>query len=198
MSQPLTSRGSQTQSLILQAAYTLFLERGYHGTSMRQIAQRAGISLGNIYNHFASKEEVFKRVFDDHHPYHQILPAIKTEPGESAEEFVRRSAHRMVQILNQNPDFLKLVFIELVEFEGQHLPGLYETVFSEIIAILQPFLEKAEELKPLPTLLIVRAFLGLFFSYALTEMLMGELFPEELRQGTLDGLIDIYLHGILA
>jgi AcrR family transcriptional regulator len=43
---------------IVHAAVQCFLERGYHQTGVRDIAKQAGVSLGNLYNHFKSKEAV--------------------------------------------------------------------------------------------------------------------------------------------
>ncbi|WP_299343627.1 TetR/AcrR family transcriptional regulator [uncultured Maritalea sp.] len=43
---------------IVEAAVTCFLERGYHQTGVRDIAKQAGVSLGNLYNHFKGKEDV--------------------------------------------------------------------------------------------------------------------------------------------
>ena len=50
-----STKGERTRQEILQSAHQLFLKNGYHGTSMRQIAEGAGIAVGGIYNHFASK-----------------------------------------------------------------------------------------------------------------------------------------------
>jgi len=44
---------------ILSAALGCFLEKGYRSASMQEIAGKAGIAAGNIYNYFKSKEEVF-------------------------------------------------------------------------------------------------------------------------------------------
>ncbi len=43
---------------IVAAAITCFLDRGYHQTGVRDIAKQAGISLGNLYNHFKGKESL--------------------------------------------------------------------------------------------------------------------------------------------
>lgn len=43
---------------ITRAAVTCFLERGYHQTGVRDIAGQAGVSLGNLYNHFKGKEAI--------------------------------------------------------------------------------------------------------------------------------------------
>lgn len=51
-------RLEQRRELIIQAALGCFIERGFHQTGMRDIATTAGVSLGNLYNHFARKEEL--------------------------------------------------------------------------------------------------------------------------------------------
>ncbi len=43
---------------IVQAAVTCFLKRGFHQTGVRDIAKQAGVSLGNLYNHFEGKDAV--------------------------------------------------------------------------------------------------------------------------------------------
>ena len=47
-----------TARAILSAAVQMIAARGYHGTSIRDIATFAGISPGSIYNHFGSKHEL--------------------------------------------------------------------------------------------------------------------------------------------
>ncbi len=55
-------RNEQRVALILQAALQCFLAKGFHQTSMRDIAQAAGVSLGNLYNHFPGKEAIILAV----------------------------------------------------------------------------------------------------------------------------------------
>ena len=43
---------------IASAALSLFLQDGYHSTSVREIAQKAGLSVGSVFNYFTSKEEI--------------------------------------------------------------------------------------------------------------------------------------------
>lgn len=49
---------------IVEAAITCFVEQGIHQTSIRDIAERAGVSQGNMYNHFASKEALIVEIAD--------------------------------------------------------------------------------------------------------------------------------------
>ena len=48
----------QKKELILESALELFAENGFHATSISQIAKKAGISKGLIYNYFESKNEI--------------------------------------------------------------------------------------------------------------------------------------------
>ena len=74
-------RGLITRQAILNAAHQLFVQQGYHGTSMRQIAEAAGIGLSSLYNYFQSKEGVFRNVFFEFHPYHTVLPVLRNAAG---------------------------------------------------------------------------------------------------------------------
>lgn len=55
-------RNEQRIAQILQAALQCFLAKGFHQTGMRDIAQAAGVSLGNLYNHFPGKEAIILAV----------------------------------------------------------------------------------------------------------------------------------------
>lgn len=50
---------------VLRAAETVFAESGYEGATMAAIAERAGMSTGNLYRYFANKEMLFRTVFTD-------------------------------------------------------------------------------------------------------------------------------------
>jgi AcrR family transcriptional regulator len=51
-----------TEQRILDAAIDLFYERGYHATTMRDIAAAVGIKAGSLYNHYAGKQEILLRI----------------------------------------------------------------------------------------------------------------------------------------
>jgi len=53
---------AQRRTQILEAALECFLENGYHQTGVRDIAKKAGISLGNLYNHFPGKHDVLAEI----------------------------------------------------------------------------------------------------------------------------------------
>jgi AcrR family transcriptional regulator len=192
------SRGEQTRNTILQAAHDLFVAQGYHGTSMRQIAQGAGMALGSLYNHFASKEDVFQAVFFAYHPYHEVLPLIASSQGEDLETLIRDAARRMVQVVEGRPDFMNLMFIEVVEFKSAHAQQLMVEILPRGLEILSHLLKLSEgKIRPIPPLVVIRSFLGLFFSYYITDLIFAQATPPEFRENAMEHFLDIYLHGLL-
>jgi AcrR family transcriptional regulator len=191
------TKGERTRQQIIQAAHRLFVERGYHGTSMRQIAKQAGLALGGIYNHFAGKEEILTAVMIERNPYRDIAPALAIAEGETAEALVRNAAAGMLAALENHPDDLQLLFIEIVEFKGQHFPQLFESLFPQMIEFAQRLVQVNRDLRPIPPPTLLRAFVGFFFAYFMTEWLMGNQFPPESQQSAFEDFLSIYLHGIL-
>ena len=66
----LTPRAEQTRTAITEAALRLFRENGYEATTMRAIAQEAGVSTGNAYYYFGSKEELVQQFYAHTHADH--------------------------------------------------------------------------------------------------------------------------------
>ncbi len=196
MSEENLTKGERTRQSITDSAYTLFLEQGYAATSMRQIAGRAGLALGGIYNHFSSKEAIFSELIIDRHPYKQILPIMLNTPTDDMETFVRNAAHTMVDELGKRPDFIKLMLIEMVEFNGRNMTGILKQVLPQVLPLIQKFNKKL--LRSIPPFVFFRAFLGLFFSYYMTELLLANTPAAMLSTDALDHFIEIFLHGVMA
>jgi AcrR family transcriptional regulator len=64
MSASRASKGEQTRAAIVDAALGLFEEVGYDATTMRAIAERAGVSVGNAYYYFDSKDQLIQGFYD--------------------------------------------------------------------------------------------------------------------------------------
>jgi AcrR family transcriptional regulator len=61
---------------LLDAAYTLFADRGFHGASIEDICNEAGFTRGAFYSNFATKDELFLDLFDAH--AEQALDRLRT------------------------------------------------------------------------------------------------------------------------
>ena len=74
-----TRKGEQTRELILNTALEMLQERGYANTTMRAIAEKAGVSLGNAYHYFGSKDLLIQAFYHRTHGDHlrASLPALQ-------------------------------------------------------------------------------------------------------------------------
>jgi AcrR family transcriptional regulator len=88
------------------------------------------------------------------------------------------------------------MLIEIVEFNGRNLPLIQEEVLEQVPPLVNRF-NLQNRLRPVPPFVILRAFLGLIFSYFMTELLLASLPGELDGESALDHFVEIFLHGII-
>jgi AcrR family transcriptional regulator len=84
-----TPKGEQTKAAILRSALDLLQEHGYDKTTMRAIAKKASVSLGNAYHYFGSKEDLIQAFYHRLHEEHlaALRPALAQESTFKARLF---------------------------------------------------------------------------------------------------------------
>ena len=191
-------KGEVTRLAIEEAAIALFMEQGYHATSMRQIAERTDLALGGIYNHFSSKEELFEGISIDKHPYQTILPAIIAAEGERLEEFFKNAFHIIISELGKRPEFVNLMLIELVEFKGKHGAMMLREIAPKILPIFERVIKGRKDLRVTNPAVLMRSFIGSVVSFLITEIVISNSIISKLMpKNVSDAYVDIFLHGIL-
>ena len=191
-------KGDVTRLAIEDAAIELFMEQGYHATSMRQVADRTGLALGGIYNHFKSKDEIFEAIIVDKHPYKRILPLVMEAQGETAEEFLRNAFKISVTEIGKNPVYLKLMLIEIVEFNGKHGAGMLKEIAPRVLPVFEQMLKVRKGLRIANPAMFLRTFFGMIISYFITELITANsMISKFMPKDSADIYIDMYLHGVL-
>ncbi len=191
-------KGETTRLAIEDAALKLFMEQGYHASSMRQVADRAELALGGIYNHFKSKEEIFEAIIIDQHPYKKILPLVLAVEGDTAEEFFGNAFRIIITELGKQPEFINLMFIELVEFKGKHGAVMLREISPKILPVFKRIVKSMKGLRITNPAVLMRSFFGLIISYFITGMLISDSVVSKLMpKNSTDVYIDIFMHGIL-
>ncbi len=80
----------EKRELILRAAASLFVERGIHGTSLNEIAQRFNISKPALYHYARSKDDIIAQILDGAATtYHELLAANQQRGGTGREQLVQ-------------------------------------------------------------------------------------------------------------
>jgi AcrR family transcriptional regulator len=198
MNKEKTTKGEVTRVAIEDAAIELFMRQGYHATSMRQIAEGADLALGGIYNHFKSKDEIFEAIIVDKHPYKKVLPLILAAEGETIEEFLSNAAHVIINELSSQPYYIKLMLIEIAEFDGAHGASLIKEIAPKILPVFEKIVKRRKDLRVTHPAILMRSFIGMVMSYMMTEIVLSKSILKNLMpKNTLDAYVDIYMHGII-
>lgn len=121
---------------VLKAALSLFSRQGYRATSMRQIARRSGLSVGNLYHHFGNKETIFQRLIDQ---YWEVLldpelPLNRIFAERRFPDDLEEMAAAIEQVVTENSSHILLIYIDVIEFKGKHIRAFYQRMADRFAA----------------------------------------------------------------
>lgn len=170
---------AESREKILRAAEGLFSTKGFHGTGLRDVANGAGVSVGNIYNHFATKEELFDSLLQELEALYldptQPLPRALATIGFPNE--LERLGEASRETVKKFASYIRLIYVDVIEFEGKHIARLYagmadryRKVFAERVAEGKKKGELSDEADP-----VIAAMMStiLYMYYFTVEHLFG-------------------------
>ena len=105
-----TPKGGETKSRILATALEMFQKRGYEQTTMRAIAERAGVSLGNAYYYFRSKEQLIQAFYHRTHEEHVAASQAVLESNKDLEARLREVLRLKISTLEPYHEFAGVLF----------------------------------------------------------------------------------------
>lgn len=171
-------KSERSQRQILDAALALFAHQGYRATSVRDIADRAGLSTGNVYHHFSDKETIFRTLLDEYwkaidspdYPFNRALASGQFPDNLEALGYATRDS------IKQYREYIALIYVDVIEFDGSHIRKFY----SEMATRFQKFIDShgGPELKgrlrpgvsPVSAVMVATRF---FLNYFTVELLFG-------------------------
>ncbi|CAN5767760.1 hypothetical protein BH24ACI1_BH24ACI1_23030 [soil metagenome] len=190
---------------IEDAAKELLIKQGFHATSMRDIAKRAGISLGNVYNYFETKEAIFESIIDRYLiVIDQRIKDILEELDEPLDpQDMRRLGEMIGEMVDQHQDFWLLMYIDVLEFQNRHFRKMFEGLAEKFRRLFEEKFASAIERGDLrsgvdPAVGFTVAYMQ-FFNYFLVEKLFGGNLHLGLTDDqALNYLTKIFSYGVLS
>jgi AcrR family transcriptional regulator len=95
---------------------------------MRQIATASGLSVGNLYHHFANKEELFQRLLDQY--WERVMdPELRLNRVIDAAGFpedLEEMASAIEEVVETFAPYILLIYVDVIEFEGRHVRTFYD------------------------------------------------------------------------
>lgn len=195
------TKGERTRRTILEAAKALFLTQGFTATSMRQIGQAAHITPAAIYNHFASKDEIFSVLLAELALYDELFAFIEDIQADTAEELLRRMFTGIVELTSKHEDYIRLALIDAQERDAAMLVTFLPKTIPRFLAFYERLATMDSNhgrLRDLSPFLLVRTMISLIAGYLITEHVVraaGNLDLPDLDWA--DGMAEILLHGAL-
>jgi AcrR family transcriptional regulator len=180
---------------ILSTAKHLFIQHGYHGLSMREIAEAVGVTKAALYYHFKDKEELFLAILDLYlNETSNAIDHILTEPGSSTGK-IRMFVE---YILGQPADQRAIIRLASQEMSQLSLPVrksfdevYHEKFVNKIKAMLRSGMENGEFRLMQPEV-ATWALLGIMYPYFYPAHTGNTPLPAE----TIHEITTIYLNGI--
>lgn len=110
-----TPRGEQTKQLIVETALRLFRENGYEQTTMRAVAREAGVSVGNAYYYFGSKEHLIQAFYEEIQQEHLRRSRAALAASKDFGERLASTMHAGIDALTPYHDFAGKFFKSAAE-----------------------------------------------------------------------------------
>jgi AcrR family transcriptional regulator len=113
------AEAAQTRDAVLASARRLFADRGYHDVSVPEIAKAAGVTHGALYHHFATKQDLFRAVFDQvEHELNDEVVTVALGEATAWDAFV--AGTRVVLSVMGNHDYRQVALTDAPSVFGWH------------------------------------------------------------------------------
>ncbi len=200
---PQAREKSTTRDKLLEAAIKLFAEKGFNGTTTKEIAEKAEVNEALIFRHFSTKRDLYgaiieKKIFEE--PGIEITLETHKDSKDDALVFTA-IATRMFDRCGKDPSFMRLLHFSALE--GHDLSDMFfETYVEYINMLIYDYIEtriKEGALRNVNPLYASKAFIGMVVNQIIAQELFGEKKRGKIDQEQLIAtFVGIFLNGIKA
>jgi AcrR family transcriptional regulator len=179
---------------ILQQAALLFAERGYHGVSMRELAEACEVTQAAFYYHFRSKEAILLAILQSYREeIGTAIDAIRAQNGSAAGQLTQI----IEMLLSQRPDQRSVIRLAMQEIHNldpetrlQFTRLYHERFTGQIEAVLQAGIEQ-HEFRAVSPAIYTWILLGMLFPFLTTRNQTPELglAPQKMAQVIMEAFL---------
>lgn len=172
---------ADTESRIMDAAKTVFIEKGLDGTTMQQIADKAGMNKSLLHYYFRTKEKLFKAVFS--FAFNHFVPQIQEIIASEETIFIKieRIVDEYIDMLSKN-SFVPAFILHEINRNPDRLFDIVQGSGLNPKTLIDQFMQEIEKgnIRPVnPKHLIVNMLSLCIFPFAARPLLQRVLFNNE-------------------
>ncbi len=191
----------QRKATIVKAAIRLFAERGFRGTTTRELAAAVGVTEPVLYQHFETKRELYSAIIDTKSKEGQEKFAARLSPFLESDDdrgFFTQLAELILEHYYSDPAFVRLLLFSALE-RHELAKLFYERQLLCLQTMITGYIRrriKEKAFSPMDSLVAACAFLGMVTRFGLNAVLFNEKVGKTRRKRVVGGIVTLFLRGI--
>jgi AcrR family transcriptional regulator len=189
-----------TKQRLLDATLKLISEKGYLGSTTREIAQEAGVTELTLFRHFGTKEKLFEALLRNHTFLPRLKELLPELDGLSYGDSLRLIATRFLLSLKERKSMVKIMYSEVTIYP-EKIKKLYKKFADDLRLTLASYfrgLQKQGLLRTVSPEMAAQLFLGMLFSYFRSEEIMREGgMKKQAMEKNIKEFVDIFMFGTM-
>jgi TetR/AcrR family transcriptional regulator len=192
-----------TRDRILETSIELFAEKGFNGTTTKEIAERAEVNESLIFRHFSTKRELYGAIIErkiDEEPGIE-MPLHEHKNSKDVRLIFTAIAERMFDKCGKDSSFIRLLHFSALE--GHELSDMFFDTYVEYVnTLLCDYIEKRvkdKTFKKVNPLYASQAFIGMIVNHIIERELFGAKNRKKTNEKeVIETFVSIFLDGIKA
>ena len=190
----------ERRSAIVQAALRLFAEKGFRGTTTRELAAAVGVTEPVLYEHFRTKRDLYSAIIEEKaNSGLALLQALRDRYAEEQDDFgfFNSLGQATIDWYTKDPTFIRLLLFS--NLEGHELKELFHERSHDLFSIITDYINRRIEagaMRPVDAAIAGRAFFGMVAHYAMTGLVFGcAPFPGDPKE-VVHEMVTIFIQGM--
>lgn len=167
----------ERRAAIIEAACRLFADKGFRGTTTRELAAAVGVTEPVLYEHFRTKRDLYSAIIGEKAKEGiALLSALRDKYAEAEDDsgFFNALGVSIIRWYTEDPTFVRLLLFS--SLEGHELKDLFHERSHDCFDIIASYIERriqAGAMRPADPYIAGRAFFGMVAHYAMTGLMFG-------------------------
>ena len=193
--------GHQRYAAIVETAIRLFAEKGFRGTTTRDLAAAVGVTEPVLYIHFRNKRELYDAVVETKVQEGRDQVARLLGPyqdGQDDRSFFTRLGELLLEKYEQDPAYVRLLLFSALE-RHEVAELFYERQLLDFQRQVVKYIERRVRegaFRAVDPLIAARAFVGMIAHHGLMGVLFPDRVPHTSRKKIVQGVVDILMKGL--
>ena len=191
--------GDERRASIIDAACKLFAEKGFRGTTTRELAAAVGVTEPILYEHFKTKRDLYSAIIEAKAKEGiDSLTALSEQYAHSDDDrgFFKALGMNIVDWYTNDPEVVRLLLFS--NLEGHELKDLFHERGACCFELVIRHIERRirdSAIRAVDPAVAARAFFGMVAHYAMTALVFGFSPFSKPTEQVVDEMVDIFLAG---